>query len=838
MGHSEMALSGKEGHHTNSRDSEHGPSTTRSRSSAQEPEPAQVAHAALDYYGRGWSPIPIDPSSKRPLEPNWVRARYSEAEIRDVFPVADPERNVVPPNVGIVLGEISGGLVVADLDHIDADIARFALPATELIDGRPGNPDSHWFYRVERRLPKTECTSPATGRKIIELLGDGQQVVVPPSRHPSGETRSWSSAGEPTAVDADELIRSVRRACACQELRNIWPEPGARHNVALALAGALLRADMDESEVEGLLDLLWTSAERGQIEGIVRITSAKLGQADQHVTGWPSLVKLLGDEHKASLAQTIAWLGIDDVDISDPRPRLSAVAGDLHVGTLSAWDALRSRNDPPRLFVRSGAMVRIEHDPDGRPIVEELSQDRLRWHLSAEIRWTKPAGKGIPPKPAPAPLDIVRNMLATPSPPLPPVKAVVSAPILSPDGTICIEPGYNAASRTFYQPLPGVEIPAIPDRPTRAEIEAAKTLLLDDMLADFPFESQAERANALAMFLLPFGREVIDGHTPFHFVEAPRAGTGKSKLAHLATILVCGPSGAASISETTDDEEWRKRITSALMLGSPFIFIDNVTRPFTSPQLAKAVTEAEWSDRKLGGNEQVVLPVRCVWIVTANNAAVNVDIARRSMRIRLNAKVEDPFNRDVRAFRHPDLEKWATDNRGRLIAACLTLWRAWIVAGKPDGGAVLGSFEAWAATMSGVLQVAGVEGFLTNARNFVSLADAETSHWHELIDGWWERFGSDRVRTKELYDEVGMYTEGFAYGDKRPDGKVTAFGMELRGQRGTLYGEIEIVFEKVNDKPVYRLQRADGATRARQSGARLPTPMTALKTPIRLAEPS
>ena len=68
---------------------------------------------------------------------------------------------------------------------------------------------------------------------------------------------------------------------------------------------------------------------------------------------------------------------------------------------------------------------------------------------------------------------------------------------------------------------------------------------------------------------------------------------------------------------------------------------------------------------------------------------------------------------------------WVRANRGRLVAACLTLCRAWIAAGRPRGTRSIGSYEAWAQVMGGVLGVAGIEGFLGNLDEMLAAADGE-----------------------------------------------------------------------------------------------------------------
>ena len=58
--------------------------------------------------------------------------------------------------------------------------------------------------------------------------------------------------------------------------------------------------------------------------------------------------------------------------------------------------------------------------------------------------------------------------------------------------------------------------------------------------------------------------------------------------------------------------------------------------------------------------------------------------------------------------------------------AALTLIRAWIAAGRPKGKKTLGKFEGWAEVMGGILQVAGVPGFLDQLEAFRERDDPET----------------------------------------------------------------------------------------------------------------
>jgi len=144
------------------------------------------------------------------------------------------------------------------------------------------------------------------------------------------------------------------------------------------------------------------------------------------------------------------------------------------------------------------------------------------------------------------------------------------------------------------------------------------------------------------------------------------------------------------------------------------------------------------------------LPIRCIWIATGNNPEFSNEMARRLVRIRLDARVDQPWRRE--GFRHPDLMIWVRANRARLVAACLTLCRAWIAAGRPRGTRSIGSYESWAQTMGGVLEVAGIEGFLGNLDEMMEASDSEGAVWRSFVSAWWDRFGTAEVGTGDLFE--------------------------------------------------------------------------------------
>jgi hypothetical protein len=118
--------------------------------------------------------------------------------------------------------------------------------------------------------------------------------------------------------------------------------------------------------------------------------------------------------------------------------------------------------------------------------------------------------------------------------------------------------------------------------------------------------------------------------------------------------------------------------------------------------------------------------------------------------------VEQPWQRS--SFRHPDLMVWIRANRGRIVAACLTLCQAWIAAGKPRGTKTIGSYENWAQVLGGVLATAGIPGFLGNLEEMMAASDNEGAAWNGFIASWWDRFGTAEVGASDVL-ELALFAD-------------------------------------------------------------------------------
>ena len=398
-----------------------------------------------------------------------------------------------------------------------------------------------------------------------------------------------------------------------------------------------------------------------------------------------------------------------------PLPQIDITRRHLRDITSDAVAALLAANgDSPTLFARGGRLARLVTSEDDVSI-EMLGRDAARGVLDRAANFVKVARGGglVPTSPPPA---VVGDVLSLPSLPMPPLRAVYRSPVYLPNGRLLSEDGYDADS--------GIHVSTSGLGRTSASMSPVEAVaLLKDALSDFPFLDAPSAAHAMAMIVQPFIRPLIDGPTPLYLIDAPTRGTGKTLLANLACLLSDG-SAARAMAMPRSDEELEKRITALLIAGHGTVLIDNIDKKLSGGSMAAALTTTTWRGRVLGKSEMLDIPNNATWLATGNNVEVSDEVARRIALIRLDSGVERPEERI--GFSHPDLLGWARNRRHRIVSAALSIVRQWLDAGAPRGRAVFGGFESWAAVMGGVLDMAGVDGFLGNRDYLYAVADLES----------------------------------------------------------------------------------------------------------------
>jgi hypothetical protein len=365
------------------------------------------------------------------------------------------------------------------------------------------------------------------------------------------------------------------------------------------------------------------------------------------------------------------------------------------------------------LYQRGGFLSRVIRDTspaageDGvrrpfSPRIDRLPRATLLERLTTVANWWKEGSKGklkraLPPEWCVNAVDArgewtgIRHL-----------EGVTEYPVLRPDGTLLVTSGYDRATGLLFE-ANGVH-GRLKESPRLADARKAVCDLLD-VAGDFPFLDDVHRAAWLAALLTPLARFAFAGPAPLFLADSNVRAAGKGLLLDCIARVITGQRFTVA-TYTRDEDELRKRITSLALAGERLVLFDNLAGGFGGPILDAALTASSWSDRLLGGNRTTSLPLYATWYATGNNVGVAGDTARRVCHIRLESPEEKPERRND--FKRPRLLAWVGANRGKLLAAALTVLRGYCVDGRPDLGLpAWGSFEGWSSLVRQAVVWAG-----------------------------------------------------------------------------------------------------------------------------------
>jgi putative DNA primase/helicase len=345
---------------------------------------------------------------------------------------------------------------------------------------------------------------------------------------------------------------------------------------------------------------------------------------------------------------------------------------------------------------------------------------------------------------------------------VPALLGVVTAPTLRPDGTVLDVPGYDAASGLLFDPL-GVDFPPVPERPTK---EDAKRALkeIDEVIKHFPFATKAARSVALSLLLSTVSRAALTA-VPLHAFDAPVAGSGKSKLADIPSIIATGHRAAAIGGSTArgSDDEFEKKLSASLLSGDQIILIDSVEPPLGGQLLSQVLTQHAVKLRPFGKLQNVTVPSTATIAATGNNLELYGDMPRRTLVCRLDPQTERP---ELLEFDFEPLAR-TKERRVSLLTAALTILRAWLSLDKaPEGMPTpLGSFEDYSRVVRNALIWLG-EDDPVGVQETREKEDPAAKSKRALVREWWRVLASRPVTVGNVM-AVALKEETTDGGDTR-----------------------------------------------------------------------
>lgn len=315
-----------------------------------------------------------------------------------------------------------------------------------------------------------------------------------------------------------------------------------------------------------------------------------------------------------------------------------------------------------------GRVVTIERDHTGAVYAFSPTQPVLTGIIEEVSEWYNGKKRMRPPE------RYVNAILDAPHH-LPYLLGIARQPFLHDDDFV-IKNGYHVPSK-LYADLIEDDYRALAEDVTRDDALQALANIRQ-LLREFPFASKRDESAALAAILTAAIRISLPT-APLCLIVSPTPGTGKS---YLAKVIAAFSGTSPEISTLpSSNTEFEKTVLSCLLVAPSAIIFDNLIndiKPY--PALNTIITETHWTARVLGESRRVNVSTRTMIIANGNNIKPLRDLARRTLSISLDAKMENPV---FRSF-HSDPVREILGKRSFWVSQALTIIKAFIKHGQND----------------------------------------------------------------------------------------------------------------------------------------------------------
>lgn len=349
------------------------------------------------------------------------------------------------------------------------------------------------------------------------------------------------------------------------------------------------------------------------------------------------------------------------------------------------------------LFTRNGTVtevVSLKGEMNLQKVSSHSFRSRIEEHGNC-MSWRKGDKGGMVLKPTTPSDDIAKALLgARAVQHLPPINAVVNAPLLLSDGSGCriVERGYDRHSGMM-----------VASGGVLASIPLAKAIeSLQELVAEFDFQKPADRSRALATLITPalkFGGHLA-GRIPINVCEADQSQSGKTYLFQCASAIYNEEPSMITQKKGgvgSDDETFN----SALVRGRPFILFDNRRDEFESAHLeAFATSTGLFSARVPYEGTVWVDPSLFVISLTSNGIVTTRDFANRASIVRIRKREKYQFKK----YPEGDLFAHVKANQAYYLGCVFSVAVEWLKAGKPRTEEVRHTFREWAQSLDWIVR--------------------------------------------------------------------------------------------------------------------------------------
>ena len=447
-------------------------------------------------------------------------------------------------------------------------------------------------------------------------------------------------------------------------------------------------------------------------------------------------------------------------DSEIPDARVSITLGADESATMR--DVIAALSSDQSLMKQCGRLITVGRavpapgEKTGTPTLVAVDSNYMRGLIAARIRLVKirktdetsrMVAAGVPGW---LPATICGSAVSDELVPIRSVTGLLAGPTIGDDGNVVCAAGYHLISGQGWYLADSFTAAGslVPASPTYAQARAAEGKIRA-LVAHFPWADEFGYGlwftSLLAQLMRPTYREV-----PATLITATGPGCGKSYLARLIAVICHGRNPAltgwpAAGQHADVDAELKKTIVSLALSGSTCTVFDNlpIGAQFDSDTLCRCITVSTIKDRILGSNSTPTLPWWSQIIATGNGVIASGDMSQRVMTVRLASSEVNARDRPISEFSPiGDAVTYAMEHHAELLAAALTICKAYHRAGKPkQDGRSWGSFASF---MGGPLAIARwVLGFDPIAINTDDNggADPTTSALQTIASNWVEVIG-------------------------------------------------------------------------------------------------
>lgn len=439
-----------------------------------------------------------------------------------------------------------------------------------------------------------------------------------------------------------------------------------------------------------------------------------------------------------------------EIDLDDNQHRSAVDA---------AFKIMTDASDDPKLFHNGGRLTEIRTDEYETLSIASVSSMAFKARLEEHIDFTRDD------KNVQAPQAIANAAYHKPFNTYPPLFRITTFPTYSAKMALIMTDGYHPESGLYHKRKTSVPIQKVAASPTPEEVSNAVELLVD-LFADFPLDAMTRGelfkavqsgtdvpslCHILSAALTSICRDMIDGPTPNHLGRKDKPRVGATKIMGVASKI--GTFDFAKPQSLPDSRsEVQKTIIASLDSGGSYVFFDNLPTGHEneSDELAAAITAWPfYTGRRLGHTEMVTVKVSQVWISTGIRTQLSEQLAERTLLIDLDPQMETPGDRPTSSFKY-NMDSYLPANVGKYTHALLVLVQNWISKGCPKWkGQALGGFESHAGVIGGILDAAGIYGFMGNREKLKSTVQSENPET-EFLDALIEEYHSPLSKGREV----------------------------------------------------------------------------------------